>query len=179
MPGKPLGMRPIRESAKRDMRIPVIDVFSFRLSDGTDGLTMGAVAADADEARAAWPHYRARTWAATFRGNLPRAAEIHDGLQTAGYDLLGHEWQAEPFPLADVLTALDADRAAVAAFEQRDPEGAALIAGHLQVFRAGLDAVEAEARRLAVSKTRSYPLIALFGTGTYGKPEKPTARTEQ
>jgi hypothetical protein len=171
-------MRPIRESAKRDLRIPVIDVFSFKLSDGTQGVTMGNVAADADEARRYWPHYRARTWAATFRGCLPRAAEIHDGLQTAGYDVLRHEWQAEPFPLDDVLRALDADRAAVAAFEAHEPDGAASIAGYLQVFRAGLDAVEAEARRLAVAETRRYPLIELFATGTYGKPEKPAARTE-
>lgn len=183
MPRKPLGLRPIRESAKRDMTVPKVSLIAWLIGDGTVGATLDDVARDRDEAAAAWPHYRRLVWSRTQLTGLSRSAEIFDGLQTSGVERLRSVWDADVLPLTAIFQALDADRAAVRRFQQRDPRGAASIADYLAVFVAGLDRVKVEARRLAGKKCahgwmRGYP--DLSSGSRYGDdqpvPHPPPAR---
>ena len=136
--------------------VPDISVFAFLISPGTSGMTGDPVAASEADATRAWPHYRRRVWAAALVGALPRAAEVFDGLQHAGADRVSRSWQLARFNLAAVLRALEADRAAVHRFRERDATGAATIADFLQLFLGSLDRVETEARRIAASTAPWY-----------------------
>jgi hypothetical protein len=133
-----------------------INPVAFLLSDGTCGFTGDEVFPNRESARRAWPAYRRDTWGHARRGTLPAAAGIFDALTTDGFDVVHRSWQADPFPLDQVRRALDGDRAAVRAFQARDPKGARSIADYLHVFVAHLDVVEAEAQRLA-AVPRSVP----------------------
>src|SRR5689334_12403624 len=114
MPNKPLGLRPVRESAKRDTSIPKIGLFAFLLSDGTRGLTMEPVARDLGEARAAWPHYRRAVWGNAWEGRIPKAAEVFDNLTMGGIDAAFGCTPYVVFDVAAAVASLEQDRAAVA-----------------------------------------------------------------
>jgi len=143
---------------RRAAVIPV-HVIAWLISDGTAGPTGHDVAPDRATARQVWPHYRRAVWAATHRGQVPAAAEAHDGLTRTGFRLLWDTWRRPSLDLAAVLAAVATDRAAVAAFMAGDP-GAAEISDYLADFAAGLDRVEAEARRYAAA-----PLAARLEMG--------------
>ena len=150
MPRRPLGLRSVRESARRDVTIPRISLFAYLLSDGRCGLTGDRVARNRAEAKRCWPHFRKPAWAATFVGALPYAAMTYDHLTTCGRDVLWASWQDESFDLDAVLRGLDRDRNRVARFRARDPRGAKDITDYLRLFMLDLDRVEREARRVSV-----------------------------
>jgi hypothetical protein len=177
MPGKPLALRKVRESAKRDMRMPKVSLSAWVYSDGTEGLYGDDIAPSREAARLAWPHYRRPVWAHTCRGMVPIPSTIYDGLQTAGFELLHSTWNKSDFNLQTVLEALEADRAAVRAFQARDPNGAADIADYLREFLDYLAAVERKAQQMALMSIpmnmpwrRGYPHIEI--KGRYGDNEQ-------
>jgi hypothetical protein len=134
-------MQPVQE--KR------IHYIAFLLSDGMRGFTGDAVFPDTETARRAWPDYRRETWAHAHVGSIPRAAATFDGLMTAGHDVLWGSWQSRAYSVEAVLEALERDRAAVRAFETRDPKGARAVADYLALLMRAFDRVEAEAWRYA------------------------------
>lgn len=110
-------------------------------------------------AQLAWPSCRRDVWAGTPRMAVPSAAEQFDGFTTRAQDLvLSHSFDPV-FPLTEVLIALKDDRAAISAFEARDPAGAESIASFLVLLRKDLMTIEAIARTLASLpwNRRSYP----------------------
>ena len=56
MPRKAIGMRAVRESARRDVTIPTIAPIAYRIGDGTHSFAGDRhVARDRDEGRRWWP----------------------------------------------------------------------------------------------------------------------------
>jgi hypothetical protein len=113
-----------------------------------------------DAAREAWQHCRREVWAETHRFTLPRAAEVFDGLSSESVKVVRNTWNYVVFPLERVHAALEADRAALAAF-RRTPAADA-IADYLALFAADLEQVERTAAALAASDAthpwqRPYP----------------------
>ncbi len=149
---RPIPLREVRQSAKRSI-LPV-SIMAWILSDGTAGLTGDDVAPDRATARRVWPHYRRAAWSHMFVGRVPCAAAVHDGLTTTGRDVLWNTWQHDSFSLSDVLEALAADRAALKAFEQNDPKGAATVEDYLLRLASEFDRIESEARRFAAASDR-------------------------
>jgi hypothetical protein len=123
----------------------------FRYGDGTWAYLPGeAVYGDRHSAKRAWQTCRREVWVMTHRFSLPTAAVEYDGLSRDGSELLSRTWQhVGGLPLAEVLDALARDRKSVRAFEVRDPQGAQAIGDLLALWRADLDAIEREARRIA------------------------------
>jgi hypothetical protein len=160
---RPLPLRRVRKSSRPTI---AVSLTAWALSDGTAGLTADDVAPDPAAARKAWPRYRRDVWAHTFVGHLPAAAEAHDGLTTHGFDVLWETCRAETFDLDAVLAALDVDRAAVRAFEQRDPTGARDIADYLAAFVGRFDLIDSEARRFAAAADRWALGMPRVSTGT-------------
>lgn len=138
--------------------VPVIDIYSFLLSDGCDGLTAGNVASSPAEARRAWSlRYRRPVWEHCAVGSLPYAAKVHDQLTNDGERILRDEWDSTPYPAAAIHEALNADRAAIRRFRQSDPAGATAIADYLTAFLGTLDECERECRRVEAGGERRYP----------------------
>jgi hypothetical protein len=104
-------MRPVRESAKRDVTVPEISILAWRLSDGTAGATGDRVASSPEDAARWWPHYRREAWEASGIGSVPCSAGVHDGLTTSGHDELWLQWNRETFDVDLVLDAIEDDRA--------------------------------------------------------------------
>jgi hypothetical protein len=173
---KPLPLRPVRESAKGKLPVIPVSTIAWLISDGTAGCTGDHVAPDRETARRVWPQYRRKVWAATCRGNLSAAAQCHDDLTTLGFEYVHSHWQDEVFNLNAALAAVEADRAAVRRFEQRDPRGAREIRDYLAMFVEHLDRVADEARRLALSSAptwrRGYP-SSIIGGLRYGDDNAP------
>jgi hypothetical protein len=105
--------------------------------------------ANETDARAGWRQVRRAAWAREHRFALPAAAGEYDVLTREGWALLWRTWQNAAFSLADILAALERDRASVAAFERADRTGAAAVADFLRLWRDDMDAIEREARRFA------------------------------
>jgi hypothetical protein len=124
------------------------------------------------DARRLWPAYRRAVWAATPRGSVPRAGAAFDAIAMGSARLLADTWNHQRFDLAALLAAVERDRAALAAFEARDPRGAKAIADYLAILRGDLDAIEEHGRVFAAwpdpPHTRPFPLIAGQRLGTYG-----------
>ena len=70
-----------------------------------------------DAARAAWTRCRRAVWLQTVRFDIPRAAEIFDGLTLTSRAVVFNSWNHVHFALDPVLTALTTDRASLLAFE--------------------------------------------------------------
>ena len=82
-------------------------------------------------AERAWPRCRRDVWRRSHRMTIPDPAKQFDGLSASGWDLIFTAWNHTRFPLTRTLAALARDRAAVSAFEARDPKAAQAIAGYL------------------------------------------------
>lgn len=148
-----------------------IHPFAFKVSDGTRNFTGQDVFPDRESAGRAWPDYRREVWATTFRGSLPCAAEIFDGLTTNGAQFVHDHWQHEVFDLDGAVAAIAVDRENVRRFEQQNPRGFRDIRDYLAIFCQYFDRAEREARRLATSTaeypwSRGYPQI--LSGGRYG-----------
>jgi hypothetical protein len=126
---------------------------------------------DTAAARQAWPRYRRAVWARTDRCSVPHAATVFDGITHSGAMHARWAWQNVTFPLAEVLAALEADRAHLAAFERADPAGAREIADYLELLREDFGTVERVTRALARQSimARTYPAVTLPG-GFYSGP---------
>lgn len=88
-----------------------------------------------------WQRCRREAWAATWRFDVPRAAEAFDGLTRRSWRLLWSTGADHNFDGAHLLEAIGADEEAICAFEQSDPQGARDVAEYLQLWRADLDVV--------------------------------------
>ena len=105
---------------------------------------------DEAAARVQWQRDRRATWAATHRFRIPGAAVHHDGLSWSGWPTLWGTWSVPTFDVGPVVAAVADDLAAVAAFEERDPDGADEIADYLAAWRDDLDIVRDVAAACAV-----------------------------
>jgi hypothetical protein len=134
--------------------------------------------------RRAWARSRLEAWRETARHHhFPLAASKYDGLtDTAFHEMdlpdtcrngLGEAtpvyidgrptWCEKPpgcphvFNHARFRRALEADRAALAVFRERNPRAAKTLAGHLTIFQADLDAAETAAHLRAAGLQWSHP----------------------
>jgi hypothetical protein len=108
-----------------------------------------ATYADETAARAAWPLARRAVWGSCHRMFVPLTAATYDGLTMEGRSVIHATWNLTAgLNLVDVRAALDADAAAIVAFEQADPAGARDIAGFLALWRADLAKMGAIAEQL-------------------------------
>jgi hypothetical protein len=145
-------------------------VWAFRSAlddDFCDGVVASFPSREA--AMRAWPSCRFEVWSATCRMTIPDAARQFDGLTSLARE---HLWSAscryeEAFPLDAIVGLLDADRAALQAFRERDPMGARSIADFLEMWRADLDAIERIAQALAAARD-SRAIHDLSSANTYG-----------
>jgi hypothetical protein len=128
-----------------------------------------------DAARVAWPACRRAVWGNLHRFRVPSAAELFDGITFESCGVVRDGWHADVFPLAEALAAVAEDREHLAAFRERDPQGAATIADYLEMFEADLEMVETTARALAAlpgpSFRRPYPQHLGSATTYSGSPE--------
>jgi len=124
-----------------------------------------------EELRQWWPQWRREAWAQTGVGRVPWGAEEFDGLRTKGREMLW--WHLGGLTEGDrdaILTELDKDRAALAAFKRRDPAGAQNVADYLSLLEADFQRVE-EIARAAVGASfqdRATLLQQLAQRGFYG-----------
>jgi hypothetical protein len=106
---------------------------------------------------------------------VPSAAELFDGITFESCGVVRDGWHQDAFPLAAALRAVADDRAHLAAFRERDPQGAATIADYLEMFEADLEMVETTARALAAltgpSFRKPYPQHLGSATTYSGSPE--------
>ncbi len=125
----------------------------------------------AGEAARGWPAYRRACWLRTPRLMVPGGA-VHDGLTVSAFDAARWVNGYTPSFLAEgeakVRAALEADRAAVAAFRRRAPTAAREIADVLDLLLGDLDQLEALLPALlaepgAVTRWRPTPAGPRYG----------------
>ena len=101
------------------------------------------------EAERAWRRCRRAVWASTYRFSVPAAARVYDGITNDAADLVRNSWDRDVYPLGEALSAIERERATLAAFASREPRAAKAIADFLEMRIADLDLIEATVRDLA------------------------------
>jgi hypothetical protein len=102
-----------------------------------------------EAARAAWPLYRRAVWGATWRFHAPAAAEYFDSLTSEAWRVLWDSAYHAHFPLERALDALERDRAALAAFQAREPGAARELHDYFALWLEDLDSIERLSRQCA------------------------------
>ena len=153
-----------------------VDPVVFVIGDGTVRFFDERVYATRAAAERAWQACRRTAWAMCRRLQPPSAALVYDGLTRAGFEAL---WRRLPWQIFDaacvraVRRAVAADRAAVAAFREADPTGAAEIADYLAMWLGDLDAIAqaAELRGEVDGFTRAQHALLSRMCGRFGHEE--------
>lgn len=164
---------PLRRRISRSPAGKTVNPEVFRVGDGTWSYFQGdPVYPNVVLAARAWRKCRREVWAATHYTQIPAASTTYDGLTSTGFGRLWGRLSYHVFPAADVLAALVADRAAVAAFREKDPSGARAIADFVDLWLTCLSHWEDVTRRIAHDPNRwlaGYPAQITEGSHrTYG-----------
>jgi hypothetical protein len=93
----------------------------------------------------------------TYRCTVPSAAKEYDGITDESLQVVRSGFRHIEYPLAEALSAIDADRRNLEAFVREQPKAARDIGDFLVKWRADLDVVERAARAMAASQHTRRP----------------------
>lgn len=137
-------------------RVGAVDDSVFAYGDGSYSLyPFDPVFADYESARARWTEVRRKVWSLSNRFRPPKASQYFDGITTSGFDLLWSRGTNHPritdidlFAPAEILSAFESDRDAVAAFRRDERDGAATVDDFLDLYLKDISIGEIETNRI-------------------------------